>query len=75
MAEDFSNNDSKCPSCSDGILQKSKMTKLLCSDCGWESVVRPKDSEAFSEPQISTILEKFFLFLFFIAILLIIFWK
>lgn len=31
-------------------MVKHSMTKLECEKCGWESIVRPKDSDTFVKP-------------------------
>lgn len=40
----------QCPSCHEGVLVKNSMTKLECENCGWESIVRPEDSDTFVKP-------------------------
>jgi len=63
----------KCPGCKKGTLVKHKMTKLECSDCGWESILDPNQSNTFKPPKDSILLELACLLIVLLSILFLLY--
>lgn len=59
-----------CPSCGVGTLVKHSMTKLECVDCGYESIVEPRDSNLNVKPGVSILSYLLLMFLTIIIFLL-----